>query len=61
MKRYINESASYYGLVYAYLRNNKIDEARKIFNILENMKLESPMIIELHANLLIKEKNIRKH
>ena len=60
MKRYMSESAAYYGLVYAFLRQNKIIDARNTFDILYNMKIENPMIYELNARLLIKEKKYQK-
>jgi len=59
MKTYINESSAYFGLVYSLLRQNKIDEARKIFNKLNNMNIENPMFYELQVNLLIKENRIQ--
>ena len=55
-KRYINISSSYLGLVYSLLRQNKIREARIYFDKLNLLNVKSPMIIELNANLLIKEK-----
>jgi len=57
MKTYINEYASYYGLVCSLLRLNKISEAREVFNILKKKNVSSPMLIELEANLLLKENN----
>ena len=55
-KRYLNEAASYYGLSYAFLRHNKITDARDTFEKLSKININSPMIYELHANILIKEK-----
>ena len=55
-KRFINETATYYGLAYSYLRKNLIQEARNTFNISNLSKIATPMIIELEANILIKEK-----
>jgi len=60
MKSFINEPATYYGLVYSLLRQNKIIEARETFDILNKMEIESPMIYELEASLLIKENKFEK-
>ena len=60
MQRFLNKPATYFGLVYALLRQNKIQEARKYFDELNKMEINSPMIIELNANLLIKEKKLEK-
>lgn len=57
MKNYIKEYASYFGLAYAYLRQNKVLEARKNFDILSTFYVSSPIINELEATLLVKEKN----
>ena len=54
-KRSINENASYFGLVYSFIRKNKIIDARKYFNILKKYNIESPMLIQLEAILLAKE------
>ncbi len=54
-KNYINEAAIYFGLVYAFIKENKINQARKYFEKLKNFNYESPMILELNANLLVKE------
>jgi len=56
-KKSLNENASYFGLVHAYLRNNKIDEARKNFDILKYKNIKSPMLFQLESKLLISEKN----
>jgi predicted Zn-dependent protease len=56
LKRYVNEAASYYGLAYSFLRHNKIKEARDTFEKLSKININSPMILELNANILIKEK-----
>ena len=55
MKKFINESAAYYGYIYSLLRHNNIIEARKYFDILIKMQVKSPMIYELNAFLLVKE------
>lgn len=54
-KTYLSEPASYFGLVYSYIRQNKILDARSSFNKLKKFNLISPMIMELEANLLIAE------
>ena len=60
MKRYLNEASAHYGLAYSYLRKNNISKARETFNMLESMKLESPLIVELNANILIQEKKYQE-
>jgi predicted Zn-dependent protease len=60
MKNYIKEYASYFGLAYAYLRQNKVLEARKNFDILTTFDVSSPIINELEATLLVKEKKFDK-
>jgi predicted Zn-dependent protease len=55
-KRYVHKPSSFFGLVYTLLQQNKITEARRYFDELNLMKINSPMLIELNANLLIKEK-----
>ena len=59
-KKYIDKSSSYFGLVYALLRQNKIKEARVYFDELNLMNIKSAMLVELNANLLIKEKKYEK-
>jgi len=54
-KRYLNENAALFGLIYSLIRQNRIKEARSYFNDFKKNDLKSPMIIELEANLLIKE------
>ncbi len=56
MKRYVNQAATYYGLSYAFLRHNKIKDARDAFEKLSKINIHSPMILELNANILIKER-----
>ena len=53
--RYLHKPSIFYGLVYSLLNENKIKEARVYFNKLISFNIDSPMIIELEANLLIKE------
>lgn len=60
MERYISKPAAYYGLAYSLLRLNKIYEAREAFNVIEEMKIDNPMVIELQVNLLISEGNYQK-
>ena len=60
LKRYLNEASAYYGLTISYLRNNKVSDARETFSLLKDMKFESPMIIELNANILIQEKKYKE-
>jgi len=60
MKRYLNEASAHYGLAYSYLRKNNISKARETFSMLESMKLESPLIVELNANILIQEKKYQE-
>jgi predicted Zn-dependent protease len=50
-----NKPGLFLGLIYSLLLNNKISEARFYFNQLNEMNVDSPMIIELKAQLLIKE------
>ena len=57
-KRYLSRPATYFGLVYALLKDNRTDEARFYFNELLTTGINSPMIYELEANLLIKEKKV---
>jgi len=54
--RFINKAATYYGLTYSFLRHNKIIDARKTFDNLSKMNINHPMLLELNANILIKEK-----
>ena len=56
LKRYVNEAAQYYGLAYAFLRHNKIKDARDTFEKLLKTNINSPMILELNASILIKER-----
>ena len=56
LKRYVNEAASYYGLAYSFLRHNKIKDARDTYEMLSKININSPMILELNANILIKER-----
>jgi len=60
MRRFINEAAAYYGLTYSYLRHNKLIEAREAFDVLKKLNDESPMIDQLQATLLIKEKKYQE-
>ena len=57
---YINKAGAYYGLIYSLLRQEKTNEARLYFNILDSMQINNPMIIELEARLLIQEKEYEK-
>jgi len=43
-------------LAYSFLRHNKIKDARDAFEKLSKIDIHSPMILELNANILIKEK-----
>ena len=54
--KYINEVATYYGLTYSFLRNNKIKDARNTMDRISKMNIDHPMLSELEANILIKEK-----
>ena len=51
-----NNLAAYYGLIYSLIRENQIEEARNNFNKSSLGNVENPMIIELNAQLLIKER-----
>ena len=53
--KYINEAATYYGLTYSFLINNKIKDARITLDRLTKMNIDHPMLLELEANILIKE------
>jgi len=57
-KNSLNEKASYFGLTYAYLRNNEINKAREVFEILKN--IENSMVFQLNATLLISEKKYKE-
>ncbi len=57
---YINKAGALFGLIYSLLRQEKINEARVFYNILDSMQLNNPMIIELEGRLLIKEKEYEK-
>jgi len=58
--RYLNKKAAYFGLIYTQIRNQKIVEARENFDLLKKLSIESPMMIELEANLLINEKKFKE-
>lgn len=58
-KSYVNEDAENFSLSYAYLRNNQIIEARKIFSKIIHLKNISPMISELEVSILKKEGNLK--
>ena len=50
----------YFGITYSLLAQNKIKEARENYEKLVGSNISSPMLIELHANLLIKEKKYQE-
>jgi len=60
METYFNKSATYFGLIYALMRQNKTDEAIKYFEQLKSMKIQSPMILELNAQILIKQNKLKE-
>ena len=53
-KTYLNEAGERYGLAYAYLRNNELSNALLEINWLLKHFLNNPMIIQLHAEFLLK-------
>ena len=53
-KTSLNEKASYFGLVYSFLRDNNINEAKKNFIFVK--EVESPMIYQLEGTILLSEK-----
>lgn len=60
METYLNKSATYFGLIYALMRQNKTDEAIKYFEQLKSMNIQSPMILELNAQILIKQNKLQE-
>jgi len=57
-KTYLNEKAEFFGLAYALLKENKIIESQEILEKLKLSNLDSSMIVELEALILIKSKKI---
>lgn len=58
-KAFENETAEYFALSYSYLKNNQTTKSREYFNKLKYLKDSNPMITELEAKILIKEKKIK--
>jgi len=59
-KQNLDMNSYYFGITYSLLVKNKIKEARENFEKLVDSGISSPMLIELHANLLIKEKKYQE-
>ena len=57
-KNSLNEIASYYGLAYAYLRNNKADQAMQTFNLIEHV--DHSMVYQLKANILTNDNRFQE-
>jgi beta-barrel assembly-enhancing protease len=55
-KSYINEAGERFSLAYAYLLNSQIIKAREQLDFLKGNKLPNPMLINLEAIILVKER-----
>ena len=59
-KGYLSDSSMNFALSYAYLRNNQIAKSRDYFNKVLYLKNTSPLITELGAKILVKERKLEQ-